>query len=195
MTGCTHALILCMRLLFSVILALLLSVAALAQDAPSQPTGGASREKILQFIEAMRLRQQMDAMMAGMKEHVRNQTYATLQERTPELTEEDLQFFAGIFDDVMAKAISVDEIVDDIIPVYQKYMTDAELDAIIAFYSSPIGQALLDKMPAMTQEGMQVTMAKSQTRMREVLDTIERRTREYFEQKEKKAKQAPAPKS
>jgi len=41
------------------------------------------------------------------------------------------------------------------VPIYQKHLTKSDLDAILAFYSSPIGQKLQREQPAMMQEGMQ----------------------------------------
>jgi hypothetical protein len=41
------------------------------------------------------------------------------------------------------------------VPIYQKHLSQSDLDAIIAFYSSPVGQKLLKEQRAMMAEGMQ----------------------------------------
>jgi hypothetical protein len=40
------------------------------------------------------------------------------------------------------------------IPIYQRHLTKSDLDAVIVFYSSPVGQRLLKEQPAMMAEGM-----------------------------------------
>ncbi len=41
------------------------------------------------------------------------------------------------------------------VPVYEKHLTKGEVDALVAFYSDPKGQKILNEMPAMTSEAMQ----------------------------------------
>jgi hypothetical protein len=49
----------------------------------------------------------------------------------------------------------------DYIELYAKNFTDEQLDGIIAFYKSPAGVAMVEKLPTLTTEGMQL----AQTRM------------------------------
>lgn len=46
--------------------------------------------------------------------------------------------------------------VDLIIPVYAKHFTTDDLDALIAFYETPVGRKAVDVMPRVTQEAMQI---------------------------------------
>ncbi|NLT51459.1 MAG: DUF2059 domain-containing protein [Ignavibacteria bacterium] len=48
-----------------------------------------------------------------------------------------------------------DELINILIPIYVKNFTLAEMNEIIAFYKSPIGQKVINKMPAVMQEAMQ----------------------------------------
>ncbi len=41
------------------------------------------------------------------------------------------------------------------IPIYQRHLTKTDLDAVISFYASPVGQKLLKEQPAMMAESMQ----------------------------------------
>ncbi len=47
------------------------------------------------------------------------------------------------------------ELYDILIPVYKKHLTEEEVDAAIAFYSTEAGRSLVEKMPLITQESMQ----------------------------------------
>ena len=51
---------------------------------------------------------------------------------------------------------SMTDLVKMLVPVYQKHLTQADLDDLIKFYNSPIGQKFAKKTPMITQESMQV---------------------------------------
>ena len=51
---------------------------------------------------------------------------------------------------------SIDDLVDKLVPVYEKHLTIEDLDAIIAFYKTPAGKKFADKTPLITQESMLV---------------------------------------
>jgi hypothetical protein len=59
-----------------------------------------------------------------------------------------------MMDDTM-KAFPWDEMLESMVPVYQKHLTKGDIDAIVAFYSAPTGQKLLREMPAMMAEAME----------------------------------------
>jgi uncharacterized protein len=48
----------------------------------------------------------------------------------------------------------------DYVDIYAKTFTDEQLDAILVFYKSPAGIALVDKLPTLTAEGSQLAQAK-----------------------------------
>lgn len=49
-----------------------------------------------------------------------------------------------------------DKLVELYTPIYQKYLTLADLKKIIEFYESPVGKKLGTATPAMTSEGMKL---------------------------------------
>ncbi len=49
---------------------------------------------------------------------------------------------------------SIDDLVQLIAPVYNKYLTEKELDDIINFYNTPTGKKFGDLTPSITQETM-----------------------------------------
>lgn len=54
------------------------------------------------------------------------------------------------------KEVKPETIVDLIVPVYDRNFTDAEIDGMLAFYSSPVGRKMLAKLPVVLQESMEV---------------------------------------
>jgi hypothetical protein len=47
------------------------------------------------------------------------------------------------------------ELMDLLVPIYKKHLTEEEVDAITEFYSSEIGRKMIQKFPMITQESMQ----------------------------------------
>jgi len=54
---------------------------------------------------------------------------------------------------------SLYDLTEMLIPVYQKYMTLEDLQAMIAFYQSPVGEKYAKSTPFIMQESMQVGQA------------------------------------
>ncbi len=69
--------------------------------------------------------------------------------------------------------VRVDEIIEQLIPLYDKHFSADELKACITFYSSPEGQKLLQTIPVLMQESVDISA-------------------KYFEQKFPAAPAAPA---
>ncbi len=49
-----------------------------------------------------------------------------------------------------------DDIINRMIPVYQRHFSNADIQGLLTFYRSPLGQKVLREMPATMQEGMQI---------------------------------------
>ena len=60
--------------------------------------------------------------------------------------------------DELIKGMPMDEITQAMIPAYQNHFTKGDIEAMNAFYSSPVGQKVLEQLPAVMQEGMQAAM-------------------------------------
>jgi hypothetical protein len=60
--------------------------------------------------------------------------------------------------DDMIQGMPVDEMTQAMIPAYQKHFTKGDIEAMNGFYSSPVGQKVLQELPTVTQEGMQAMM-------------------------------------
>lgn len=49
---------------------------------------------------------------------------------------------------------AIGQLINMILPVYQKHLTEADLKGIIAFYETPLGKKYAEKTPLITQESM-----------------------------------------
>jgi len=49
---------------------------------------------------------------------------------------------------------AVTQLVDMLTPIYQKHLTEADLQSVISFYETPAGKKFAEKTPLITQESM-----------------------------------------
>jgi len=60
----------------------------------------------------------------------------------------------------MLKEMPWEEMMQAMVPAYQKHFTKGDMDALIAFYSTPTGQTILREMPGLMADSMQVMMPR-----------------------------------
>jgi hypothetical protein len=83
--------------------------------------------------------------------------------------------------DQLVKGMPVDEITDAMIPSYQNHFSKSDIEAMNKFYSSPVGQKVLEQLPAVMQEGLQAAMPI----MSKYLSEWQERIKKEFEPSEK----------
>jgi hypothetical protein len=167
------------RILAAVFLfSLFCSLAIAQQPVPDQP----SREELVKMFEVLRVRQQTENVMNTVVTQMKQQLEQDIQKRYPNLTQESRAKLEASIKDAV-NLYPVNEMLDDLIPVYQKHLAKSDVEAIIGFYSSTAGQHFLDKMPAMTQEAMQTMMTKLQVRSAEYSENVQRQADELSEPK------------
>jgi hypothetical protein len=109
---------------------------------------------VMKFLDLMHARSQMQQVLAGMATQMKQGAEAGFKQKVPDATREQLAKVDKLFD-TMFSSLPMDEMVDAIVPIYQKHLTKSDLAAITAFYSSPAGQKILQEMPAIMSESMQ----------------------------------------
>ncbi len=58
------------------------------------------------------------------------------------------------FWDEFEKEIKAEDLVNLIIPIYDKHFTEEEIDQLIDFYNTPIGKKSIEVLPMITQESL-----------------------------------------
>lgn len=132
-------------------ISMLLGGMCLAQEAVS---GAPNKEDVMKFMDLMHVRQQMTQLMDGMKQSARVGAEAGFKQEIPNPTSDQLEKVDALADVVFGD-MPIGEIIDAMIPIYQKHISKADLNAIVAFYSSPVGQRLLEEQPAILSEAME----------------------------------------
>jgi uncharacterized protein len=174
------------------ILAALILAIATAWGQQSPAAAPATRDHILKLFEVMHIRQQMRSVMEGVMKQQSSLARDTLKQRYPQLTEEEMSHLNNYLLESM-KSLPVDSILDDMIPVYQKHLTEGDVSEMITFYSSATGQKLMQEMPAMTSEGLQAAYPRMQQEMEKVMERVEEDVRRKAEPKKNRSPKAPAP--
>jgi hypothetical protein len=168
----------------------LILLAASAAQPPTSDTP-ATKADILRLFRIMDTQAQVRQVMEQVMQQMRTLNREQLKKRSPDISEDELARMDKESEEI-ANSFPVDEIMEDMIPVYQKHLTKKDVDAMIAFYSSPTGKKLLREMPAISAEGMQAVYP----RMQKNLDAILRRIDEQAnEPKPKPAPEKPQPKN
>jgi hypothetical protein len=131
----------------------------------------ATREQLDRLFEVMRLRQQMQATMKAIPAMIQQQLHSQMNDMYAKLpgggkpTPEQQAKLEEIMNKYIQRAATLyspDDMMGDITAVYQRHMSKSDVDAYIAFYSSPAGQHLLDAQPKIMQEYMPVVMGRVQ---------------------------------
>lgn len=149
----------------------------LAADAPTH-------DQIMKLVDLLQIRRNMALMMDGMKQAMKQGAEQAFRDRVPNPTQKQLEALNGMVDDMMAD-MPLDEMVEGMVPIYRRHLSRTDVDEIIRFYSSSVGQKLLREQPQMIQEGMQVGMEIQQKRMDQMMAKIRERTEKMAEEEEK----------
>jgi hypothetical protein len=148
------------------------SISVYAQsDTPS------SRDDIMKLFAVMKVHDQTRLVMESVAAEQRAMMHDGLRKRYPQITEAEMARLDQATLDIM-RDVSVDDMLDDMIPIYQKHLSKKDVDAMSAFYASDTGQKLLREMPAMTSESMRATAPRMQAIMERVMNRIEQMARE-----------------
>jgi uncharacterized protein len=141
------------------------AASAPAITADQQP----SPEQLAKLFEVMRIKQQMASMRTMVPSMVQQQIQSAVKQTEEDLpqgtklTAEQREKMQAVMNKYVGKAMDLypaDEMMTDMSAIYQKHLSKDDVDALIAFYSSPAGQHLLDAQPAIAQEYMPVVMGK-----------------------------------
>lgn len=162
----------------AVCLAMVLAVPLVAQQKPELPSPPPSVEEVMKFFSVMHVRDQMQNMLEAEQKQIKIMQDNMLRKALPDATPEQKAQFTETMDasmNALFKDFPIDDLLRDMVPIYQKHLTEADLNAVINFYSSPVGQRLLREMPAMTQEGMRVSFARMQPKIDEMMKTMQER--------------------
>jgi uncharacterized protein len=154
----------------------------------------ATKDEIQNLFDVMQVRQQSHRMIDSLRQQMQAMSAQTIKARYPQISAAELARATRISEESL-KDIPLDEILNDTIPIYQKHLTHTDVNAMIAFYSSPTGKKLMQEMPAITQEAMQVSYKRMQKQIDAVMQRVEDSVKEDQPKQQKPTTgQSPPPK-
>jgi hypothetical protein len=154
----------------------LIAISAFAQQAaatkPLTADAPATKAQILKFMDLMHVKPQIGQMFDGMRAQARLGAEQGFKQKVPNATPSQLEKVDAISDEAF-NGFPIEELLEAMVPIYQRHLSKADLNSIITFYSSPVGQRLVKELPAMMTEGMQAGGEIGRTRMAEANRKIE----------------------
>jgi hypothetical protein len=162
-----------MRLKCFVIISLLgLSLCAMAQVTVSIAPDAPSKEDVQKLFDVMSSRDQVRQVMQQLWAQMRALNREEIKKRRPEVSDEELAS-AERESEELIKNFPLDEMLADMVPVYQRHFTKSDVEALTAFYSSPAGQKFVHEMPAVTAETMRAVYPRIQAELDALLKKAE----------------------
>ena len=162
------------RILTLVLFLLAASFPAAAQQNPADAP--ATKEDIERYLQIMHSREMMGNVADAMAKPMRQMVHEQYQKQKDKLPPDFEARMTKMMDD-MFKSMPWDEMLDAMVPVYEKHFTKGDVDALVAFYSTPTGQKLIKETPAIMAESMQNIMPL----LRKEMETMNQRLQQEIE--------------
>jgi hypothetical protein len=162
---------------------------ALAQNPADAP---ASREDVERYFQAVHSHDMMLKMMEAMsksRHQMAHEQCAKDHDRLPADCEAQIN---KMMDDMM-NDMPFDEMIQAMVPAYQKHFTKGDMDALVAFYSAPAGQKLLRELPAVTSEGMESMMPIMRKNIDRMTERVQQQIAQMMKDSSKATGDAPPP--
>ncbi len=160
------------------------ATAPVADAAPQLAADGVTPEKI-ELTHKLLAIMDINKMLKNMVDGSMQMTAQSLHD-TPGMSDDDIKDALGMETDILNKYLP--KMVDAMAQVYPKVFTKQELEDMVAFYETPTGKAVLQKMPLVMQEAGPVM----QPVMVEMKNDMLARMNDLIKKKRDKAKPAPA---
>jgi len=160
------------KFLFCLLVSTLLAMPGFAQE--NSESTKPSREQVVQFLDLMQAKQRMVQMIEGMKAAQKKGAEEAFKHLIPDAKADQIERVDALADETL-RDMPLDEMFDAMIPIYQRHLTSADLDAAVTFYHSPAGQKILKEQPAMVAEGMQAGQDIMLKRLPDILDRLNTR--------------------
>jgi hypothetical protein len=145
--------------------------------------------KVRELFMAMRMDHMLDEMMSAIEKqvHMVAQNAPGAQNMTPEQRKLTDDFMANTMK-IVRENVGWTAIEPAYVKLYADTYTENEIDGILAFYKSPVGQAMLDKTPQLSEGGMQIV----RSRMGDFQPKIQALQEQYLKQLASTAPASPA---
>jgi len=156
-----------------------------AADAP------ASKEDVQRYLDAVHSRDMTKKMMVAMIPAMHGLMHDEYLKHKDELPADYESRMTAMVDDMFA-SMPFDEMMQSMVPVFQKHFTKGDIDSLVTFYTSATGSKILNEMPAVLAEAMQNMRPIMSKYMDTMQDRVKKETETMIaESKKKSGRKAP----
>jgi hypothetical protein len=145
----------------------------------------ASREQIMKLLDLLQVPDSLALTLDAMKEQMKIGALQVFREKVENPSPEQINSVNAIVDDEFKK-IGMEDLIKDVVPIYQKHLSRSDVEAVIRFYSSPVGQKIRREQPAMARESLQATAAGQRGKMELLLAKLDLRIEQLIQNEQKK---------
>jgi hypothetical protein len=176
-----------MRAILSAAMCVMLAapVPLLGQDAVNADRP--SREEVLRLLDLMQVRSRLAQITDGVKTTMKSGAEAGFRRQLPRASAEQMAKVDGLADAAF-REFPTDDLIDAMVPIYQRHLTKSDLEAIVTFYDSPAGKKLLQEQPAMMSESMQADQDIMLQKMSELSKRLDAQVVQLANQEKKNSK-------
>ena len=143
----------------------LLLVLALCGSVATAPAAAPTDQSIEQMMSVLHVQTMLEQMLKQMDTGMRTGMDKALQEsmkgKEPTAAQKaQITEFQNKFAQMMKDELSYSKMKDIYLQVYRETFTQDEINSIIAFYSSPAGKAMIEKVPIAMQKAGNLMQAR-----------------------------------
>jgi hypothetical protein len=102
--------------------------------------------------------------MTRMGEQVMNRMFKMMKKQHPEISDSHWK--------KLRQGMDMKELVDKLVPIFDKYYTKTDIKKLIEFYESDVGQKLIRVQPKITKEAMRVGRRWGRNAAKEVMQQV-----------------------
>ncbi len=139
-----------------------------------------SKEDLNRLFEVMHLREQIQRQLQMMPQMIQQQMRQQWKQISAkygsQLTPDQQAGLEKVMQKYMNKAFSVynvDQMIADMIPIYQRHFTRDAIKSLTEFYGTPSGQRMLAVQPVIMKEYMPIVMKHVQESTAQLTDELE----------------------
>lgn len=151
----------------------------------------ATKEDVQRYLEAMHARDMMRKMIDAMTTPMHQMLHEQFEKDKDKLPVDFEARMNKQIDDYLQN-FPWDDILQSMVPVYQKHFTKGDIDHLVAFYSTPTGEKLWREMPAITAESMQAMMPIMKKSIDRLTQNVQQQVIEMLQESQNKTGQSPA---
>ena len=149
------------------------------------PADASSKDQLMKLFDVLGINKQIQSVVDSMAKTMQQMMPAT-QQMSEKQKEEISRLQGELFSKMMSPEF-IHTYLELMVPVYQHHFTRTDVDQMITFYSSPVGQKFVNEQPLITQETFPKIMPLMQQHLQDVMKetNFDQRMREIFAEEEK----------